>query len=64
MYSVGMQTTCTKDLLADKEMDYRITESENQLGWKRPVGSSPTYDPTPPCQPDHGTELSLSHVQS
>lgn len=49
MYSVGMQTIWIKDLLADKEMDYGVTESETQLGWKRLLGSSsPACDLTSP----------------
>lgn len=34
-----------------------ITESQDQLGWKRPLRSpSPTYALTPPCQLHHGTK--------
>lgn len=38
-----------------------LTESQNQSGWKRPLGSrSPTYDWTPPSQLDHGIQC---HIQ-
>ena len=31
--------------------------SQNDTRWKRPLSASrPTCDPTPPCQPDHGTQ--------
>lgn len=46
----------------------RITESQNQLGRRRPLNVlSPTFDWTPPCQPDHGTDCCiqsfLKHLQ-
>lgn len=38
------------------------TWAQNQWGWKRPlIPSSPSHDPTPPRQLDHGTE---GHVHS
>lgn len=38
------------------------SRSQNRLFWKRLLrSSSPTFEQTPPCQPDHGTE---GHLQS
>lgn len=38
-----------------------VTESQQQLGWKRPLGSlDPSCDWTPPCHPARGTTSSLS----
>lgn len=39
-----------------------FTESQNRLGWERPLrSSSPTSDWSPSCQLDHGTEC---HIQA